>query len=160
MLIFLTYRYDDCFLNMDRLHEYLAERGLREPESQTYCPYTWTHKQDGKPVWEIMAQSPERLKVFQMGLSNIESSVPIVGFYDFSQLNTSNTRPILVDVGGGAGQSIIQILRTHSELPPEKFILQDLAGPIAFAKASDMLLQAVVKMEHDFWTEQPVKGLS
>jgi hypothetical protein len=106
-----------------------------------------------------MAQNPERLKVFQMGMGNVESSVPIVGFYDFSQLNTTDTRPILVDVGGGAGHSIIQILQTHPELPPEKFILQDLSGPIAHAKASEMLPKDVVKMEHDFWTEQPVKGL-
>jgi hypothetical protein len=144
---------------MDRLPEYLAERGLSEPESQTHNPYTWTNKQDGKTIWEIMAQNPERLKVFQMGLGNFESSVPIVGFYDFSQLNTSDTRPILVDVGGGGGQSIIQILKTHPDLPAEKFILQDLPGPIAYAKASERLPQAVVKMEIDFWTEQPVKGL-
>jgi hypothetical protein len=65
-----------------------------------------------------------------------------------------------VDVGGGAGQSIIQILKTHPELPAEKFILQDLSGPIAQAKASGTLPEAVVKMEHDFWTEQPVKSLS
>jgi hypothetical protein len=153
-------RYDECLLSLARLPEYLGERGLKEPDSQTYCPYTWRHKQDGKTVWEIMAQNPERLKVFQMGLGNFESSVPIVGFYDFSQLNTTGTRPILVDVGGGAGQSIVQILRTYPELPPEKFILQDLAGPIAQAKASEMLPKDVIKMEYDFWTEQPVKGLS
>jgi hypothetical protein len=84
LLIFFIYRYDNCLLSLDRLPEYLVERGLSEPESQAYCPYTWTHKQDGKTVWEIMAQNPERLKVFKMGLGNFENSVLIVGFYDFS----------------------------------------------------------------------------
>jgi len=64
----------------------------------------------------------------------------------------------LVDVGGGNGQAIIQILDAYPDLPPEKFVLQDLPDPIAHAKTSERLPKAVVKMEHDFWTEQPVKG--
>lgn len=32
---------------MDRLHLYFAERGYKEPELQTYCPYTWAENADG-----------------------------------------------------------------------------------------------------------------
>ena len=32
-----------------------------EPDDVTKNPYTWRHNQDGKSVWEIMAQYPERI---------------------------------------------------------------------------------------------------
>ena len=32
---------------MDRLHLYFAERGYKEPDLQTYCPYTWVENADG-----------------------------------------------------------------------------------------------------------------
>jgi hypothetical protein len=143
--------YDNSHLSLDRFHEYLAARGsLTEPDDPTFNPYTWRFKQDGKVVWEIMAQDPKRLKSFQMGLANMEASVPIVGFYDFGKLETSDDRSILVDVGA------------HPNLAskPEKFVLQDLPEQIALARAAGRLPEKVVKMEHDFYTEQPVKGQS
>lgn len=84
----------------------------------------------------------------------MDNGVPSTGVYDFSQLNTEGSRPILVDIGGGHGQVIKDILKYHPELPASKFILQDLKEPLGFAE----LPSDVVKMEHDFWTEQPVKG--
>jgi len=155
--------YDNSHLSLDRFHEYLAARGsLTEPDDPTFNPYTWRFKQDGKVVWEIMAQDPKRLKSFQMGLANMEASVPIVGFYDFGKLDTSDDRSILVDVGGGGGQSIMAIMGAHPNLAskPEKFVLQDLPEQIALARAAGRLPEKVVKMEHDFYTEQPVKGQS
>jgi hypothetical protein len=82
------------------------------------------------------------------------------GFYDFGKLDTSDNRPVLVDVGGGGGQSIMAIMAAHPNLAskPEKFILQDLPDPIAVARTAGRLPEGVVKMVHDFFTEQPVKG--
>ena len=107
-----------------------------------------------------MAQTPERLHAFQMGLAFADASIPLVGYYDFSMLNTEGDRPILVDVGGGGGSAIVQIIKAHPELPPSKFILQDLKEPIALARSGSFLPKEVQTMEHDFWTPQPVKGQS
>ncbi len=160
--LFFELIYDNSFWSLVTFHDYLSARNsLTEPDDPTFNPYTWSHGQDGKVVWEIMAQNPEKLKKFQMGLANMEKSVPIIGFYDFTQLNTSDERPILVDVGGGAGQSIVAILDANPELAthPEKFVLQDLEGPIQHSKTDGRLPEPVVRMVHDFYTEQPVKGL-
>lgn len=110
-------------------------------------------------MWEILAQNLENSNTLQLGLANVEASVPILGFYDFNQLQDPNpNRAILVDVGGGMGQSILQILDCYPDLPPDRFVLQDLPGPIQEAKISSCLPKAVIKMEHDFYTEQPIKG--
>jgi hypothetical protein len=99
--------------------------------------------------------------MFQMGLANMEASVPIVGFYDFGKLDTSDDRSILVDVGGGGGQSIMAIMETHPNLASKpEFVLQDLPEQIALANKMGRLPEKVIKMEHDFYTEQPVKGWS
>ena len=49
-------------------------------------------------------------------------------------------------------------MKAHPEIPAEKFVLQDLKEPIAFARAGSFLPKDVQTMEHDFWTPQPVKG--
>ena len=154
-------RYDEFLQSMVNFPDYLDARGnLEEPSSLTMNPYSWRHNQDGKTTWEIMALYPERMKAYQLGLGHQDASLPIIGLYDFGKLNTSDSRPILVDVGGGQGQSIIKILDHHKELAAEKMILQDLPDVIELAKTSETLPKGVVKMGHDFFTEQPVKGWS
>jgi hypothetical protein len=146
---------------MVNFHDYLDARGtLDEPSSLTMNPYSWRHNQDGKTTWEIMSQYPERMKTFQLGLDSQNAIFPVVGLYDFGKLSTADSRPILVDVGGGQGQSIVKILDHHKELAAEKMILQDLPEVIELAKTSETLPKSVVKMEHDFFREQPVKGWS
>ena len=140
--------------------DYLKETGTAtEPDDVTKNPYTWRHHQDGKTVWEIMAQFPERIQTFQIGLAGQEAAVPIVGYYDFSKLKTNEKdRLEIVDVGGGQGQSLKLILDAHPDLSPSKMVLQDKPEIIKMAKESHVLPDSVVKMEHDFYTEQPVKG--
>jgi len=145
---------------MVRFDDYIEHTGkATEPDDATRNPYTWRHGQDGKPVWEIMAQYPDRIQTFQVGLAGQEAAVPIVGYYDFSKLKTDEENRVeLVDVGGGQGQSLKQILEAHPDLSPSKMVLQETPDVIKIAQATKMLPDSVVKMEHDFYTEQPVKG--
>ena len=143
--------------------EYLIMRNsFSEPDDFTKCPFTYYMKQDGKSTWEVLAQDPERLETFQLGFAAMEeASAPIVGYYDFSKLATNEEgRVALVDVGGGQGHSLKQIMDAHPELSPSRVVLQDLPDTIAIAKESGFLPTETVKMVHDFYTEQPVKGWS
>ncbi len=97
-----------------------------------------------------MAQYPEGTKVYQTGLGMQDAILPVVGFCDFGQFNTADGRPMLVDVCGEQGQSILQILNHHKELAPEKMVLQDLPTVIEPVKKSNVLPKGVVVMEHDF----------
>jgi hypothetical protein len=60
----------------------------------------------------------------------------------------------LVDIGGNVGHDLAQF---HGLFPgsPGKLILQDL--PAVISQIQD-LAPAIVRMEYDFLTEQPVKG--
>ena len=159
--------HDECLSTMVHLHSYLKDRArednkpVQEPDDPLHNPYTRRHGMDGRPVWEIMAQFPDRLRAFQLGFMSQEDSEPIIGFYDFSKLynpETDGDRNTLVDVGGGQGQSIVQILKAFPSLQPDRVVLQDLPEPIAQGKDSNLLPKGVKAMVHDFWTPQPVKG--
>ncbi|KIW70707.1 hypothetical protein PV04_02951 [Phialophora macrospora] len=164
---FFQFMNDECLSTLVHLHSYVKDRArednkpVREPDDPLHNPYTRRHGMDGHPVWEIMAQFPDRLRAFQLGFMSQEDSVPIIGFYDFSALynpDTDGDRATLVDVGGGQGQSIIQILKAFPSLRPDRMVLQDLPEPIAQAKESKLLPEGVTAMVHDFWTPQPVKA--
>ena len=160
-LILCQNSYDDIFLCLARLHEYLdARQSLTEPDDQSFNPFTWTHGQDGKPFWDVMAEKG-KFQRFQMALANMSKAMPVTGFFDFGTLATADDRVVLVDVGGGMGVTLKAILNSNEQLTkmPEKFVLQDLKGPVEQAKASGQLPQGVQAMEHNIMSEQPIKGM-
>jgi hypothetical protein len=152
---------------MHNFDDYLVARGqlehAKEPDDPLQNPYTYYHKQDGTPVWAIMAQDPEKIQTFQKGMAGIDVAIPVVGHFDFSTLKNSPEEENqgiaeLVDVGGGHGAVLKKILDAHPEISPKNSVLQDRPDIINLAKASGVLPPAVKLMEHDFTTEQPIKG--
>jgi demethylsterigmatocystin 6-O-methyltransferase len=59
-----------------------------------------------------------------------------------------------VDVGGGKGQQCAALLQKNANLNG-RIILQDLPTVVAGAITDDR----VERMGHDFFTEQPIKGI-
>ena len=70
-----------------------------------------------------------------------------------SGFEASEQAVMWVDVGGGYGQKTIALKRAAPELPG-RFIVQDLPGTIQNAPKHE----GIEYQEHDFFTEQPVKG--
>ena len=64
----------------------------------------------------------------------------------------------LVDVGGGKGHDLQELYRKHPKIPG-KLVLQDVKDVIEEAKTVG-LEEKITPMEHDFFTEQPIKGMS
>lgn len=58
----------------------------------------------------------------------------------------------MVDVGGGYGHQAIEVKAKFPQLPG-RFVVQDLPQGLLSERRED-----VEYMEHDFFTEQPVKG--
>jgi len=103
--------YDNWFKHMHNFDDYLAARGqleaAREPDDPLHNPFTFSSGQDGTPVWSIMVQDLEKLRMFQLGMAGIDVAIPVVGHFDFGLLRNSaeeNERGVveLVDVGGGS----------------------------------------------------------
>jgi hypothetical protein len=153
--------YDQWFKNMHNFDDYLEAHNLlshaTEPDNPLHNPYTWTHKQEGTPVWTIMAQDPEKFANFQVAMSGLDAAIPVTGHFPFSSLVTHESKAQLVDVGGGHGAVLKQILSAHPDLDPKQVILQDRPEVIELAKSSGLSVDVQLQA-HDFMTEQPVKG--
>jgi hypothetical protein len=108
-----------------------------------------------------MAQNPEKIQTFQVGKSGIDIAIPVIGYFDFSLLKSSSPEDQtveLVDVGGGTGAPLKQVLDKHPELDPKKCMLKDCPEVIEMAKAGGLLPEGVAMPGHDLMAEQPVKG--
>lgn len=149
---------------MHNFDDYLVSKGkYEEPQDPLYNPYTAYWKQEGTPVWSLMMQNPERFQTFQTGMAGIDVAIPVTGHFDFSTLknespDTDNAIIELVDVGGGEGTVLNKILEAHPELSPRNCVLQERPEVIQLAKLKKTLPDDVQLVEHDFMTEQPVKG--
>lgn len=161
-------RYDEWFKNMHNFDDYLAQKGqvpnATEPDDPLHNPYTFYHKQEGTPVWAIMSKDAERFQTFQTGMAGIDQSIPVVGHFDYNKLKNTPEEDAkgvveLIDVGGGHGTVLKQILDTHTELKPQNCVLQDLPEVIKLAKTNGVLPPEVKRQEHDFTKEQPIKGM-
>lgn len=154
--------YDEWFKNTVNFDDYLSDRGqlanAHEPDDPVKNPYTWTHKQDGTPVWGIMAQNPEKIGTFQVGMSGLDIAIPVTGHFDFNLLKTEDARVELIDVGGGHGECLRQIFEKYPDLDPKKCILQERPDVIDMAKATGKLPDGLIYLAHDFGTEQPIKS--
>ncbi|KAH8660019.1 O-methyltransferase-domain-containing protein [Xylariales sp. PMI_506] len=159
--------YDEWLKNMVDFDDYLEAKGqianAKEPDDPLYNPYTAKHKQEGTPVWAIMAQNPEKIQSFQTGMAGLDAVIPVVGHFDFDTIkNTPEDDAAgiaeLVDVGGGHGVVLKQILERHPALTSKNCVLEERPDVIQMAKASGVLPSDVQYLEHDFMTTQPIKG--
>ena len=102
------------------LPDYFREKGSKDPDGEaatTHNPNTWRHGQEGKTVFEIMEQNPERLKNFQVMMGMAQHFRPYTGFYDYGMLATEEKgRPPFVDIGGADGTTIAKILEAHPNI--------------------------------------------
>ncbi|KAK4164669.1 Demethylsterigmatocystin 6-O-methyltransferase [Cladorrhinum sp. PSN259] len=158
--------------------EYFSTYGRREPShGQTHTPfsYAWGHPE--LPPWEVKALFPEYSVQFTRAMKAREmigGDVKLVGqeaLYDFTWVGKEeeigDEREVkVVDVGGGLGQLLRDLVKTVEGLEGEKCVLQDRKEVIEEAEkererdgeGEGGMLKGVRMMEHDFHEVQPVKG--
>lgn len=81
------------------------------------------------------------------------------GFYDVPALikAVGEEDALLVDMGGSVGHDLSEFRRKWSDAPG-RLVLQDL--PKVLEQARTMSLHPSIEiMDHDFFTEQPVRGI-
>lgn len=113
-----------------------------------------------------MSQRPERLSQFQNHMAGYRTGRASWMDYDFYPVEKSlvqgtkaeNDAVFLVDMGGGRGHDLQELQKKHPKLPG-KLVLQDQIAVIEQAKAAG-LDSKIIPMEHDFFTPQPVIGMS
>jgi hypothetical protein len=109
-----------------------------------------------------MKENPEVASQFNNHMTAYHQGRPSwmdTGFYDVESLfsNIDKDDVLLVDVGGSMGHDLSEF-RCKWSGAPGRLVLQDL--PEVVAQARTMQLNPSIEvMEHDFFTEQPIKGM-
>lgn len=145
---------------MQPLPKFLASTGYKTPTDPSNLPFNMAFGPGLFFQW--LPEHPEILSTFQQWMiAQRDGHSPWLEFYPFQEqaiAGYDKTDPdgvLLVDVGGGMGQEIVEILGKNRELPG-RMVLQDL--PSTIEKVS--VCPGMEAMSHDFFTPQPILGQS
>ncbi|KAF9870936.1 O-methyltransferase [Colletotrichum karsti] len=142
-----TFYYDEMFLSCVKKPEYYAHYGRQ------------------KTLWEIAHSRPERLKRVMEAMDTVQHGPMIARTYDFSWLREKLTDPqhqdriAFVDVGGGKGHMIKDVMRGNPFMPANRMALEDrdeVMKEVAINREPE--LEGVKLQSHDFHKEQPIKN--
>ncbi|KAJ5165074.1 S-adenosyl-L-methionine-dependent methyltransferase [Penicillium coprophilum] len=151
--------YDEGIRALIRLPEYLSLKDREEAKSARYSPFTWNEGQEGKTTFEILSTMPERTEGIHTLASNVQHLRPYTGFFDYSKLiPEDHERPVFVDVGGGNGHVIKEVLQAFPQIRPEQCVLEDRAETLELARTTGLLPDGVQLLEHDYLTRQPISN--
>lgn len=143
------------------LPAHLKENGYVNPTNGKDCAFQRGYKTD-LHFFEYMKANPKVAGQFNNHMAFYRQGRPSwmdVGFYDVPSLiaNVGPNDVLLVDLGGGLGHDISEFRRKWPDAPG-RLVLQDTPELTAQSKKKQ-LHPSIEPMVHDFFTEQPIKGI-
>ncbi|OAQ67954.2 O-methyltransferase [Pochonia chlamydosporia 170] len=156
-------RYDTQLKSMAKLASYFDTFGLHEPIGKYNTPVAFASGDASLTIWEHVNSNPEEKKNFMLAMVAMANKHITIGNYDFSwavaKAAENPDRPLVVDVGGGQGHALQEIVDANPGLAMERCVLEDLAPVLEQAKANAKgSIQRARFVALDFHSEQPVKG--
>jgi hypothetical protein len=139
---------------------YYAQYGFASPTSSKNCAFSFAHGASDASFFDILERNPASMKTFNEAMAATTSLglQEVVSSYPFGELKANNDGVTLVDVGGGKGHMVNEIVKDFLDLK-SKIVLQDLAVVLdggVVVNEDEVKLQA-----YNFFEEvQPVKGQS
>ena len=154
---------DDHIPAFSAMPKYFETYGLKEPVGRYHTVFAYSMGAPEETVWQVMNRDPARMKNFMVSMAAMEHTWPVLGTYDLSwalsQAEKSPHRPLVVDVGGGKGHCLKDIVKATPGLPMERCVLEDLPEVLGeVQKLEDPALRGARLVTVDFHKEQPVKG--
>lgn len=146
-----------------RIVDYMQNHGLQssddDSDAVTLCQFTY----GTKDIFGMLERDPMQKQIFDQHMSlihrrNREEWYDIYPVTDrLSGMQCNPTRALVVDIGGGAGRTLVQFQQRQFAIPHGRLILQELSSTI---QAIENLPDGIEAMEHDFFTPQPIQGMS
>ena len=108
----------------------------------------------GTPLFDYLAEHPEESRTFDDAMTSLTSNdaPDIVAAYDFAPFKR------VIDVGGGRGAMLLEILQTHRDMTGVLFDRPHVTGDVAERIAELGLAGRCVVQSGDFFTEVPSDG--
>lgn len=144
---------------MHKAPEFLEKTNYKNPADPKRGPLQYAYNTP-LPCWEWLAENPDALKRFNTFMEGSRANRPHwADFFPVQEQLLDGAvpdRPLVVDIGGGRGHDLTGFKQRFSEVKGT-LVLEDLPAVIDDIKSLD---PEIKKLKHDFFTPQPVKGLS
>ncbi|KAF2204392.1 S-adenosyl-L-methionine-dependent methyltransferase, partial [Delitschia confertaspora ATCC 74209] len=160
----INYLYDATIPCFHKMPEYLAKTGYKNPNDEHDGIFQYTTGFKGG-LFQYYDANPDKGNTFNYVMSGVMATqASWLDIFPHQRFVEENSCPkcspaadkdaaILVDVGGNVGHDLERFREAHPEVA-NKLVLQDRPDVVKNSTLPD----PVVKMGHDFFTEQPVKG--
>ncbi|KAJ5771935.1 hypothetical protein N7520_002464 [Penicillium odoratum] len=154
MQSYTRYSWDNVMKTLCSYVDFFNFTGFVSPSDPMNSPFAFAKGVKDIDFFNLLQQDPKAAKTFNEAMTSFKD--PLGDLYDFGSLSAGKDGVVLVDIGGGKGQSIQSICAAHPDLKG-KFILQDLPGVVT---AGDTVCSPDVEVQpYNFFKQvQPVKG--
>lgn len=161
--------YQDTILyivdNFQPVHQatpsYFQQHGFKSPDSGVDGPFQYTFNCKGYHYFEYFQKfDPEMGRRFASMMDVWSKGRPRWFYEDYYPVEerlitgAESDGTFLIDIGGGTGHDIEGLREAFGAQIPGKLVLQERPEVIDIAQVD----ASIEKMNHDFLTEQPVKG--
>lgn len=141
------------------LPAFLRQNNFQTSNDGKNCPFQLGYKTESH-FFEYLRDNPKYAAQFNNHMSAYHKGRPSwmdVGFFPVLDLvmGVKTEDVLLVDLGGSIGHDLSEFDRKWSQTPG-RLVLQDLPDVVDQAPSLPSRIEA---MHHDFFTEQPVKGM-
>jgi len=141
---------------------YARKTGYKTPNSISDGPLQHAYQTDLNMFEWLQAEPPHGVQ-FNHHMGGYRQGRPSwmdAGFYPVQQglldgFEEGSAAALLVDIGGSIGHDIDEFRRKYPDVPG-RLVLQDL--PVVIGQIGELDAR-IERMEYDFYTEQPVKGM-
>jgi hypothetical protein len=142
--------------------KYFDHFGVVEPNNRFQSVVAFVEGKLGSTAYEIYHKDEEHRTTFTMAMGAYEGMIPSLGSYDLrwavEEALQAEDRVLIVDVGGGKGNALVEIFKATPAIPRHRCVLEDLLEVVAVARQGNPELADVQMVAIDFHKEQPVKG--
>ncbi len=142
---------------------FFAETKYASPSDIAAGPFQYG-QQTKLTVWQWRKNRPQLEQAFNNHMAGYHQGRPSwmdEGFYPVNErlvqgIKSGKEEVAVVDLGGNVGYDLQELRSKHPDLPG-RLVLQD--RPDIIAKVAD-IDEGFEAMSYDFFTEQPIKGMS
>jgi hypothetical protein len=146
--------------------EYFEKNGLQEPKDPNVIPLGLGMGHPNLDFFETIKTDEKKEKLFDQFMASIQTLVTLKGIYDFTWVKEVIERPenkdraIVVDIAGGKGQGLKDILDNYDFIEPSRCAILDRPTVIEENARGGVEkgLESVQLIPGDMFKPNPLKG--
>ncbi|KAK8122864.1 hypothetical protein PG984_011534 [Apiospora sp. TS-2023a] len=155
-----VYRHMESQLTLgNKISDYLKTHAPEDVYNPLKCPVAYARGAEGKTYYQILEENPTFADVWHKGMTQAPLN-PVVGMFPFREMQQAveaePDRAFVVDVGGGRGNALVDVMEECRGSFGASMVLQDLEEVLQ--GRDPVRIDGVQVMPHDFYDEQPVKN--